>query len=1662
MPTKTDRILSYLPGTFRARLPVTGAPSALYAIARAFGTELQQAENKLAEIVRSHWAGTADHSAPELMDLAAFAALYGLLPRDDEGVEEFREHLFRYVRTFLEGTVTVQGILRVTAEALGITIADAAPDLDTWWERGGDELADTIPDARDAAELVLGLQHAVAQGRPALPARLEGIVDIGDGVDLRAASILRIQVDDLATAAIDLVSPGSPPEQVTAEAMASRINAVFEPQLGRPVASAEHRRLVVVSPSTGPSSRLEFEEGDGDAAMRALGLRPLAYFGSEPRPAVVTGSVDLSGDLDLREARYLRVVVDGSHTAEVDLGGPTPGHRSVEEIGDSINAALGMPIASIVEESERSFLRLTSPTVGASSSLAFPAAGAQDAATRVLGAHPPVSLGADASSASVQSPELDAELDLSLRYNLRLSIDDAVALTVNCAGLRPERSTVDEVVAAINAAVGEQVALRVGRRLQLTSATTGITSQVRFETPDEADATELLFGLPPRVRRGTAPSSVRIVGHPELDEVDLRARHLLRVRVDGGPPVVVDLRQGVTRPGFQPKKAILADLVEATRAALGPDTATDDGLHFILASPTIGHVSKLEVLPLEIDRRRRFVSRAIVTGEASGALLGFDERVARGTDATNARLVGTVDLSHGVDLRATRYLRIGLDGHPAMDIDCAGPRPRATLLSEVVERINAKLRDHHSPPADVAFSDGRHLVLASSVLGSESEIRFEAPRAQDALDLLLGFEPTTVFGANASGVDVVGVPDLGQGVDLPAQAALQIGVDGAPAVQIPLTADTPARVTLSEILVALSVQLGSSIARREGSRLALRSPSTGASATLSFEAPTGNDATPLVLGFVPPRTYQGADTRPATLRGSVDLTSPSDLSLQRFLRVAVDGRPPVSIDCAPPARRTASPSSGETPAPDPARETSLDDVVERINAALKADVATADDGYLRLTSTTSGISSSIDIEHHTGGDARETLLGNVEDESLGVEPGPAILEGDLALLGPVDLRDRGWLRIAVDGGRPHDVEVRGATPATTFLDEVASKLDEVVPGLATITSDDRLRLASPTVGPSSSVAVLPLRTIDIVEFPPEPTELPAQPVRHGARLRPANDGASEVPVTMGFDAPDGAVMPALANAATGWRLRLLATLRPGESARVFEDTRGRLLATLCDAAGNAHQLPPGRVAAAPWDGRASVPFVGEWLLTGSSVGPARIVLDDAVAPAVVDLHALRSGPSQPTIGVSVVASKPAATLPEHYGDGTDARVLGRLRWGSDGFSLEGQDGAVLARVRNGIDGGLDDFTDQVVAASGPLFAPAFEGEPWLCVVERIERVFDVAITASAGAAPETYPIVTIGGPDDADSLVTRVNRSSLVVRARSVQKSEALRLPRGQAGLRYLDSVSNRFNEADFDEARFAGGQVVERGIFDVSRFDNTPPESTRTVFASAAGPTEPDVFVDLAWVEHRPGAFEVQLPKDLPESFGGRFNAGRFGRRGDQDELYEHVVTEPLDDEKHIVTVVSQQSELVTAAVVPRVPLGWVPQALPFRKPRYLTLGSEETPARMYLSDEGLDGFIELRARSEGAWGNSVAVSVRQAGPALFDLRIAFAGAVFERARQVAAGHARFPDRVLDVLAPGPVGVTFAKAAGVLATVTREGTEPPAQSGSSVDPFGLGGAPPE
>jgi hypothetical protein len=291
-------------------------------------------------------------------------------------------------------------------------------------------------------------------------------------------------------------------------------------------------------------------------------------------------------------------------------------------------------------------------------------------------------------------------------------------------------------------------------------------------------------------------------------------------------------------------------------------------------------------------------------------------------------------------------------------------------------------------------------------------------------------------------------------------------------------------------------------------------------------------------------------------------------------------------------------------------------------------------------------------------------------------------------------------------------------------------------------------------------------------------------------------------------------------------------------------------------------------------------------------------------------------------------------------------------------------------------------------------------------------------------------------------------------------KSAALTLPRGRSSWAYFDCYGARFDLNRFD-VRFAGGHCIDRAVFDFSRFNesakgaNTDYLATVTeaaVFAAANVP-DPPVEVSFRWMEHQPGAFVVNLPLELPESFGARFNFTRIGMA--DTEIYEGVFTEPEENNpnhfKERINLgpkivkgekVTSGSTLLTAEVVDRVPLDFEVITIPFRKPRQLTGGNERRPAQMYLAEKDLTRFIKLSARAEGAWGNAISVAARKAGPARFDVTVDYAGARFENARVTALGGAQLPSLTEEILRPGPAGVLQAKAAGVKAQVSRYGAD--------------------
>ena len=1857
MANKTDRIVSYLPSTFRKQpRGVT-----LHAVVDAYGRELQDAENTLAEVTQSHWVDYADRLQPRIDDLARIAALYGLGPRPDETVEAFREHLKRYIRTYLDGTVTVQGVLRIAAQALGLDIADDYETLDTWWARPeGDAIAVAAPDGRDAAELVLGARAAFNRGLSSLPAQVRGTADLTSGADCRESRWLRLVVDGAGPFEIDVSAGAADLSAVPGQLIADNINAEIE----QPIARFDGRALTLTSPRRGFASVIEVRDILNDAAEAVLGLPPRAYNGRDESPARVRGLVDLSGVLDLSEARYLRVLIDGARLAEIDVAGPDPAGTLLHQVVERLNAVLGEGTVTADDQ----FLTLTSPTAGLGSSIVFQQAAAQQALLRLFGPISRTHLGRGTLSAQVIGRrDLSGGVDLSRRSRLLLRVDGAEH-AIDCAGRVPENTQLPELVAAINDALGARVATHSGGKITLTSTASGLSSEIVFLTPAEEDATELLFGIRPRVFHGRAAAAGRVLGTPDLSQgVDLRSRYRLRLRLDGRPPVIVDLRTHADPANLSAVSP--QQLADAIDAQMGADIASTDGARLNLVSRSEGSASSIEVAPLATSQTERFITRAFVTGEAADALFGFNRQTATGAAAANARVKGGVDVHRGVDLRQNRYLRLAIDDRPAVEIDVAGVRPRATLIDELVNAINlgiaqagtpvvATFADGHliltsptagaagrlalgsagsgdalsrllglppgetrgqdaeparlvgtvdlsagidlsagdriklgidgaapveiacaegaadpthvrlgtirsainralrrklaghdgkflsvtsrrkgggsriifdspdtgdataalfgvaapaefsgrdaapaqfagatdlsagvdlsqestlrltvdgAPPLDIdcrgkdarltrldeiaahinhavalaltpriASHNGRRLILSSPTLGRGSRIAFEPPRATDALPLLLGVTPAEFRGQNAESVRFVGTVELGPTVDLSAGDAVRLGLDGAEPVTVACAAGAadPAAVPPGLIVANLNAALGGNAASFDGRCLQIASPTVGASSQLVFETPDAGDATAALFGIEPPRAYHGHDKTRAEVTGRQDWRHGVDLvflGIARYLRLGIDGRPLQVVDCRP----------AETAAPNFATLTEIAAAIDDALGANVAEVVERDGGqYLALRSPTTGQGSRLVVEAHSSGDARALLFGSVPDTTTGEDPQPAVITGEADLLAPADLSRRAGLRLAIDGGLPQDIDVAGYTPGATLLEEVVTAINAALgtadgpAAVAAATAEQRLQLTSPTTGPASRLELLPLRTIDLIEYPAATAALPPRTVRHNQSWPVDNRGALAGMAEVLITAPSGVAGVVLVNETLGRQIRLLTAIGPRQAARIWADGP-RLRAEIRPASGPARPVPDRQILVGPPGAQARVPFPGEWGFSGRAGERPTLQLNNPAADGIVRLTA-RAAAAAGRLALRVADSDvPPAALDAVAADGQTVALPGRVEATGDGptYRLMGNGGEARAELRAGPGVELERFIDRVVVAHGTIHA-AESGA--LLIADRLEALFRATLTLTTPAGEpvvEEYARVTIGDDPAADNALARAiqTRPSALVRAESLAKIEALSLPLGRSRWRFLDCYAPRFNSARFDRARFPGEVCHERGVFDASRFENAPPEPVAAVFTGIDDPPDADVQVQFTTVYYQPGAFRVELPADLPEVFGGRFNQARFGQGKNRPELYPFVVTEPPGDETHVEKVFDH-SRLVEVEIVPRVPLGWEPVAMPFREPRALTLGDVRTQAQLYLTEEGIDGFLRIAAREPGAYGNQIAVSARASGPAMYDFAFIFEGAPFENARRTVLGK---PLAVLttETLKPGPAGVLQAKAAGVHVTVSRERT---------------------
>ncbi|MBW4710446.1 hypothetical protein KX928_21865 [Roseobacter sp. YSTF-M11] len=1600
MATKTQRILDLLPGTFTAQ----PANSPLATLARTYGQELQGAENALAAIMRAHWCDQADLGVADFSDLPKFAALYGLAPHPDDGVEEFRRRLKLWVRLILDGPATVRGLLRATSILTGLEVDDSDAAFDAWWRRDDDRLTTTHVSRRDAGPAIFGGDRSVAIGADATPAQISGTVALPQDVDLSEGAILRVAFDKEPMVEIDLAA--APPAD-NPDAISERINTT----LGDPVASLSGGRLILTSTTSGKKSALHLGEGPGDAAAVLLGRLPLRYLGTEARSARFAGDADLSAGIDLSQHRFLRLRIDGTHLAEIDCAGADPATTTPDEIVDAINAALGASVAS----HDGQVVVVQSPTTGIGSSIAFQQPAAQDATARIFGTVPTIVIGAQAAPGTViGTTDLSAGVDLSTGSRLVVSVDDGPASEVDCAGPDPTNTQLPEIVAAINEALRADIARHNGRNLILTGLDTGASGALEIGQAAQGDAALTLLGLPPRRAQGRGAQRAQLRGTVDLsDGISLAARPLVQLAIDHHQPVTFDLSDAANTGPLD--AAAIAAAINGLEDA--PSARADDG-YLVLESAQPGGTGRIELLPLQKPRARRFVSRVPILEDAAYAVLGFLSAEAESAAPTKARITGAKSLTRGVDLGAGRYLRVSIDGAAPVEVDCVGIRPRTTTADEVLGALNAALGD-----GVAALSSDNRLSLMSPTSGTGSRVTLSPPRFTDALAPLLGVDPVTVFGSDARQVSFTGTADLSAGVDLSAASHLRLAIDGGAALEIDCAGPDPATTSLGQIAIAINIALGVNVASHDGVHLLLTSPTKGTDSQLAILTPTENDATATLLGIEPERRYQGAAAEAAMIRGLADLAGGIDLTRARFLRLGVDTTGPLEIDCA-------------ATAPDPANATA-DEVVTAINAAVDGPVASAVDGHLVLKAPTPGPSSRLVLEQTTAGNAAQTLFGEGPVDAQGEAASRATLTGKVDLRAGVDLGERSVLRLSVNDALPTDIDIAGEAPEATSPDEIVEAINARFADMAEITADGQLQLAAPD---GATLSLLPPRHFELVEYPPEETSLFAPDLVHADAIFVENTGAVETvhDVTLAADA--GVESPGLVNLETGWELRLRDALPPGARGDISVRS-GRLRASITRPEDQPARA--GRVLGLPLLPHLDHPRDESRMMATGADGRRHLVITGHVDHDTIRLSELSRRDSAPKVRMG-----PATTLPAPL---PSDLAFGRLVTEGTELALADLDGIRIARVEPVTSQPVQALVDHPVAIVGQRVGA---GSGSRILAEAIHALYDLQIIATDDpSVTEDFGavvLVTSGLPEHL-SVLHRINSGpdpSTLVRAEVLDQSEAAHLPRGNGRRLYVDCLAARFDAAEFDKAHFAGGRCLEQGIFDVSRFAESPRAASTAVFAPASGGGVADVGFN--WQSHAAASAQINLPLEMPARYGARFDMDRFGLTEDAPETISGLVTEPAGDEDHFTkrldpekAIEDRDSRLLVAAPTDAVPIGFDAAILPFSRPKFLKGGRAGQPARLFLSDPGVPGFIEVSASEAGAHGNRISVVICDSGPGRFDLLVAFDGARFENARQRVNGPALtgIPDD--DLAKPGPRGVQHLKAAGVRLSVTRDGTPP-------------------
>src|SRR5262249_11373477 len=250
----------------------------------------------------------------------------------------------------------------------------------------------------------------------------------------------------------------------------------------------------------------------------------------------------------------------------------------------------------------------------------------------------------------------------------------------------------------------------------------------------------------------------------------------------------------------------------------------------------------------------------------------------------------------------------------------------------------------------------------------------------------------------------------------------------------------------------------------------------------------------------------------------------------------------------------------------------LAEIVNSIGPDIAA--ASADGNHLVLSSSSTGTNARLEIKALDKGDASTGLFGSGPRTATGTASSPAVITGEKNILTGVNLSRRSVVRIAIDDGRPIDIDVAGTIPAATAQDEIVDKINAVFPNLAAMTADNQLQLTATTA--DSKLSLQALRYLEVIEYPPVKSNF-SFTKNHNGSWTMEKEGEADGFAEIGITATKGAVGPSIVNSGNNWTIHLFVVLERGETARIFRDARPQLRAEITGIDGQTRAIPPSQI-----------------------------------------------------------------------------------------------------------------------------------------------------------------------------------------------------------------------------------------------------------------------------------------------------------------------------------------------------------------------------------------------------------------------------------------------------------------------------------------------------